>query len=79
MGSWMEYGLNDRVLKKALNSFGFVGSGYSRKTEIFESGIYEIDSIWVCTYYKAIKREVVTKLFSSIFVHSFRQFGGVLF
>ena len=28
---------------------------------------------------KAIKREVVTKLFSSIFVHSFSQFGGVLF
>ena len=50
MGSWMEYGINDRALKKALNSFGFVGSGYSRKTEIFESGIYEIDSIRVCTY-----------------------------
>ena len=44
----MEYGINDRVLKKALNSFGFVGSGYSRKTEIFESGIYEIDYIRVC-------------------------------
>ena len=28
---------------------------------------------------KAIKREVVTKLFSSIFVHSFSQFGRVLF
>ena len=35
-------------LKKALNSFGFVGSGYSRKTEIFESGIYEIDYVRVC-------------------------------
>ena len=30
-------------------------------------------------FIKAIKREVVTKLFSSIFVHSFSQFGGVLF
>ena len=50
MGSWMEHGINDRALKKALNSFGLVGSGYSRKTEIFESGIYEIDSIRVCTY-----------------------------
>ena len=40
----------DRALKKALNSLGFKGSGYSRKTKIFESGIYEMDSIRVCTY-----------------------------
>ena len=27
-----------------------LGSGYSRKTKIFVSGIYEMDSIRVCTY-----------------------------
>ena len=50
----------------------------AKRKQVIDFGSSQKQSI-LSTYTKAIKREVVTKLFSSIFVHSFSQFGGVLF
>ena len=58
-------------------------SGLMMKASVADAGHanFELKKVYnkITSVPKAIKREVVTKLFSSIFVHSFSQFGGVLF